>query len=98
VTAGALAGLFTDPVLQQMQRILAATDPDRQASQQDTPLTPTASTPIDKTGAVKVNGPKGGPNAEHNENALAATQLPKQRPGDHVAGKAKPHKKGGPKK
>ena len=45
VTAGALAGLFTDRVLQQMQRMLGATDPDKHASQQDTPWTPTASTP-----------------------------------------------------
>lgn len=37
VAIGALAGLFTDQVLQRMQRILGATDPDRNASGQATP-------------------------------------------------------------
>jgi hypothetical protein len=45
VTAGALAGLFTDRVLQQMQRILGATDPDKHASQQATPWTASSSPP-----------------------------------------------------
>jgi hypothetical protein len=55
VTAGGLAGLFTDRVLQQMQRMLGATDPDKHASQQDTPWTPTAapsSPPPDTAGAT----------------------------------------------
>lgn len=43
VTTGALAGLFTDRVLQQMQRILGATDPDKHASEQETPWTPNSS-------------------------------------------------------
>lgn len=37
VAIGALAGLFTDQVLQRMQRILGATDPDRAGSSQPTP-------------------------------------------------------------
>lgn len=37
VAIGALAGLFTDQVLQRMQRILGATDPKRLGSDQPTP-------------------------------------------------------------
>jgi hypothetical protein len=37
VTTGALAGLFTDRVLQQLQGLLGATDPSKSASTQPIP-------------------------------------------------------------
>lgn len=82
VTAGALAGLFTDRVLQQMQHILGATDPDKHASQQDTPWTPNASTATTgKTGAAGSSAPSGG-TAEADQDKRAAEQSAEQPHGD----------------
>jgi hypothetical protein len=49
VAVGALAGLFTDRVIQRMQNILGATDPDKAASSQTTPGTPDTTDARDKS-------------------------------------------------